>query len=288
MDLPEAGKEPKALYNTASPEYIDTVGLPLISGRFINAEDTAASQDIAVINQYLAKKIWPGQDPLGRQLHLLGTAEKMVTIVGVVGDAKQYQLSDDPVPQVYVPSAQDAFIFATLVVHTNVEPMSLSKTVKEAVWSIDRDQPVWKIRTMESLLQRDVSTQKLIMTLMGAFAFGGLLLTVMGTYGLISYSVNQRTREIGLRMALGAKPGDVVNMVMSQTARLTGIGIAIGIVAAFGTGRLIQSMLFGIKSSDLASLVISAAAMGAAGYLASFLPARRAARVDPMVALRHE
>jgi putative ABC transport system permease protein len=285
--LPEKGEEPKALLNTATPGYFETIGIPLLKGRDFNEQDSSKTTPVVIINKTMAKQYWPDEDPIGKQVQILAV-KITATIIGVVGDAKQFGLSEELSPQVYASYNQNPGIFATIVVRTAVEPMSLSEAVKKAVWSVDKDQPMWKIRTVEYLLERNVASDRFVMTLMAAFAFLALLLTAIGIYGVLSYSVSQRTQEIGIRMALGALQKDVLRMILGQAAKLTLIGLVIGIVGAFGLTRLMSSLLYGVSPTDPIVFAGIAILLFAVAMLACYLPARRATRVDPMIALRYE
>jgi putative ABC transport system permease protein len=285
--LPAKGEEPVALLNSATPGYFDTIGIPLLKGRGFNDQDTAKTTPVVLINQTMARQFWPNDDPIGKQIQFQGV-NITATIIGIVGDARQYILSEDLRPQIYGSFSQNPDIFATIVARTNVEPMSLAEVVKKAVWSVDKDQPMWKIRTVEYLLQRNVASDRFVVLLMTAFAILALLLTSLGIYGVLSYSVAQRTQEIGIRMALGALHRDVLRLVLGQAAVLTLIGLAIGIIGAFALTRLMSSLLFGVSPTDPFVFAGIAVLLFAVAMLACYLPARRATRVDPMVALRYE
>ncbi|HEV2915205.1 MAG TPA: ABC transporter permease [Pyrinomonadaceae bacterium] len=284
---PEQGKEPKALVNRAGDRYFETIGIPLIKGRTFTEQDRADAPPVVIINQSMAQTYWPGEDPIGKQIHL-PEAKTTASIIGVVGDAKQFELGEQQRPQIYSYFAQNPNIFATLVVRTQVEPMSLANSVRAALWSVDKDQPVWKIRTVESLLERNVASPRFMMSLMTAFAGLALLLTAIGLYGVISYSVSQRTQEIGIRMALGAQARDVLRMIVRQGMRLALIGVLIGMAASFIVTRVLSSLLYGVTATDPLTFIAAALVLGCVALLACLIPAHRATRVDPMVALRYE
>jgi predicted permease len=284
---PPRGQEPKALENAIDPNYLSTVGLPLIRGRNFNEHDTAEAPPVILVNRTMAETLWPGEDPLGKRLEfpdVKGTA----TVVGVVGDAKQYDIAEQQRPQVYTPYAQNPHIFATLVVRSRVEPLSLTESVKKAVWSVDPEQPVWRIRTLEATLAQNVANRRFVLSLMACFAVLAVLLTALGLYGVISYSVAQRTHEIGVRMALGAQRGDVLRMVLRQGMLLTALGVVCGLGAALALTRLMAGLLYGVSAADPLTYAGVALLLGAVALVSCLLPARRATKVDPMVALRYE
>ncbi len=292
----ERGQEPSALTNLVTPEYFLTIGIPLLRGRTFTEHDDSSSPAVVVINQSMAQKYWPNEDPIGRLIRFpnpqlaagMGGGPKEATVIGIVGDTKQYALRDDRGFQIYFSYAQTTGVFGTLLLHTAVDPMSLSNAVREAVWSIDKDQPVWKIRTMEFLIDRDLATDRALMFLMAGFSILALVLTGLGTYGVISYSVTQRVREMGVRIALGARPLDVVALVVRQGLVMALLGSALGLAGAFAATGIIRKMLFGVNPTDPAVFAAMLGLLIACAGVASWLPARRAAKVDPMVALRFE
>jgi putative ABC transport system permease protein len=239
----------------------------------------------------MARKYWPGEDPVGKRITpgKPESPEDWLTIIGVVKDVRQFDLAADAKPQMYL-SYEQAGFFAPrdMVVSTNVDPLSMAATVRQTVWEIDKDQPVSKIRTMDAILSESVARQRFSMLLLGIFATLALLLAAVGIYGVMSYSVAQRTREIGLRMALGAQRSDVLKLVVGPGLKLVLIGVAIGLVAAFILTRMMTSLLFGISASDPTTFIAISLVLISVAVLASYIPARRATKVDPMIALRYE
>lgn len=290
--VPEKGKEPTAFTNLITPEYFRTVGIPILRGRGFNDHDDAAAPKVAVISRALAQQYFRGQDPLGRTLQLIDSDPtvngQVLTIVGVVGNAKQISLRDEDEAEMYFPYTQKPAIFGTLVLRTAVDPMSLASAVRQTVWSLDKDQPVWKIRTLQYLAQRDVEDDHLLMVLMTGFGLLAMLLSALGTYGVLSNAVGQRRQEIGIRIALGADLVKVRNLVIRQGMKMVLAGIAIGGLAAVAVSRVIASVLYGISALDAGAYAAGFAVMLAVAFLASYLPARSATRVDPAVVLRCE
>ena len=290
--VPEKGKEPVALQNTISSGYFSTAGIPLLSGRDFSDADTATSPPVAIVSKVFANRYLRGRDAIGRTIQLVATDPRYngrrLLIVGVVGNAKQQSLRDTDEAEIYAPSSQDPGIFGTLVVRTAIEPMSLAEPVRKAVWSLDKDQPVWKVRTLQFLVRRDVESDRFVMLLMIGFGVLALGLSALGTYGVLSNAVNQRQQEIGIRMALGAQPSSLRRLVMARGLKLTLIGGALGLAAAAIGSRLLSGVLYGISTLDLPAYGFGWASMTAIALLASYLPARVATRVDPIKALRCE
>ncbi len=284
---PEPGKEPRAQMNRAHPETFRTMGIPLLRGRNVTEQDTPQTPNVILINQHMARQYWGSEDPLGKQIKFLPGGE-VATIVGVVGDIKQYSLEDPTIAQIWTAYAQNPHIFATLAVRTSGDAMSMANAVRSAVWSVDKDQPVWKVRTMEMLLDRALGQRRFVLQLLGAYSAVALLLAAIGIYGVIAYSFSQRTHEIGIRLALGAQARDVLGLVLRQGLRLTLIGLAAGLIAAFALTRWMETLLFDVKATDPLTYAGVGALLTVVALVACWLPARRASRVDPMVALRYE
>jgi putative ABC transport system permease protein len=286
-DLPAQGAEPQVMFNTATPNYFETIGIPFMQGRLFNDQDQTNTPAVFIINQTMARKFWPDEDPVGKQIKL-PEDDRTGTIIGIVGDAKHYQLEEESTPQMYGAYSQNPGIFATVVMRTKVEPMSLAETVRQAVWKVDPDQPMWKIRTVEFLVNRSVADRQFLMALMGIFAILALVLTMVGLYGVITYLVNQRTQEIGVRMALGAQVRDIMRMVLKQGMTLVFTGVALGLVASWLLTRLISRLLYQVSTTDPQTFAGVAFLLIVVALLACYLPARRATKVDPLVALRYE
>lgn len=284
---PAKGMEPEVMFNSATSNYFETMGIPFIKGRLFGNEDQPNTPPVVIINQTMAQRFWPNQDPLGKQVKSAQDGTTL-TVVGVVGDAKHYWLEEAARPQMYGPYTQQPGYFATVVIRTTVEPLSLSEPVRQALWKVDADQPMWKIRTVEFLVNRSVADRKFLLALMGIFASLALVLTMIGLYGVISYLVNQRTQEIGIRMALGAQVHDIMRMVLKQGMILVLTGVALGLAAAWLSTRLMSRLLYQVSATDPLTFAVIAFLLILVALLACYLPARRATKVDPLVALRYE
>jgi putative ABC transport system permease protein len=286
-EIPPKGQEPRVMYNFAMPNYFETIGIPFIRGRLFGNQDQLNMPTVFLINQTMARRFWPNEDPIGKQVRL-AEDNTTGTIIGIVGDAKHYLLEETQQPQMYSSYNQSPGLFATVVARTAVEPLSLAEAVRQAVWKVDSDQPMWKLRTQEFLLDRAVADKRFLMVLMSIFAALALVLTVIGLYGVMSYAVSQRTQEIGIRMALGAGARNIQAMVLRQGMKLVLFGVALGLAAAWLSTRLMAKLLFGVSATDAPTFVTISLLLLVVALLACYLPARRATRVDPMIALRCE
>jgi putative ABC transport system permease protein len=239
-----------------------------------------------------ARRFFPNEDPIGKRFTFghpsAKNAPKWCTIVGVVGDTKLYGLANPARLEVYVPLRQHPASEMTLLVKSGADPATLTSAIREAVQSIDKDQPLFAISTMKELVSNSVATRRMTLVLLGLFSGLALVLGAIGIYGVISYSVAQRTHEIGIRMALGAPRRDVFRLVVGQGLKLAGIGITIGVVAAFGLARLMSSLLYGISVTDFETFAGVSILLAFVAFVACYIPARRAMRVDPIIALRYE
>ena len=289
--LAPTDRTPDAEVRIISPEYFRTLQIPLWSGRILTDRDTNDVPDAVVINETLARKYFPGEDPLGKRI-TFGNPQapdvEWFSIVGVVGDVRGTRLSDEPYAQLYTSYRQTPRRSFSLILRTAGEPTAMLNTVREKIWALDRQQPLYNVRTVDQVLAQAVARPRFNMLLISILAGVALVLASVGIYGVISYSVTQRTHELGVRMALGATAGDVLKLVIGQGMLLAGIGLGIGLVAAFAVTRIMASLLFGVSASDPLTYLGLAVLLGAIAFLACYIPARRATKVNPVTALRAE
>jgi predicted permease len=272
-----------------SENYFRAMGIPLLRGRTFQEQDTPSKPLVAVINQALARTYFPGEDPIGKRI--LWGYRTPFTIVGVAGDARVSALDASVAPMIYMSAFQvesGASRHAVFVVRTAGNPATLASSARRAIWSVDKDLPVFGVTTMDDVLAASVAQRRFSMSLLGAFALLALLMAALGLYGVLSYAVTQRTREMGLRLALGASARDLMRLVVGQGIRVALAGVGLGLAASFAATRLLSGMLFGVSALDPLTFAVVAAVLLGTALLASYVPARRATRVDPMVALRYE
>ncbi|MBV9303918.1 MAG: ABC transporter permease [Acidobacteriaceae bacterium] len=289
--------DPRVTYDAnnrvITPGYFETMQTPLIRGRFFDDRDGERTQPVAIINEVMAKKFWGNQDPIGRRFKRGDPQDQgpWVRIVGVVHDVRQMGLDSPPRQEMYFPywQSRDNWMWLSgLVVRTSGDPMRLAGAVRNAVWSIDRDQPVDNVMTLDDLLDQEVTDRRLQMLLLSALAALALILACVGIYGVLAYLVRQRTQEIGVRIALGANSSDIFQSVAGHGMKLAGMGIAAGLLASLALSRALQSFLYGVKAMDPSIYCGVIALFSTVALIACYIPAHRAAKVDAMVALRYE
>jgi putative ABC transport system permease protein len=289
---PQPGQD--ANTRQVSAGYMETMNINLRQGRFFDDHDDAQSQPVTIINETMARQYWPGESALGKRFKVGSIDDQVpwITIVGIVGDIKEMGLEAPPKAEMFFPYQQLPRVLwnmpRDLTVRTTGDPLSLVAAVRQAVWSVDPAQPVSNVRTMEDILSGEVTQRRITMTLLAAFAGLALLLASLGIYGVLSYAVAQRTQEIGIRMALGANRLEVLRLVMGDGLRLAGAGVAIGLGVSLALTQLMTRLLFGVTASDPRTLAGVTLLLLTVALVACYVPARRAARVDPMVALRNE
>jgi len=277
-------------YLVVSPDYFSTLGVNLVRGRFFTEADLHGGPPVAVISESMARHFWPNEDPIGKRMTIGkcsdSAANSSCEVIGVVGDVKEHELSQAARPTAYVPYEHDPWPFFSLVVRTRMEPASVTSELTAAVHAVDKNLPVYRVQTMQEVVARSLSPRRLRMFLLGGFAALALILACVGIYGVMAYSVVQREHEIGIRMAMGAKKQDVLKLITRQALMLALSGVGCGIVLSIGAGRLLSSVLYGVGVSDPVTLLGASLLLISVALGASLAPALRAARVDPMVALR--
>jgi putative ABC transport system permease protein len=263
------------------------MGIPLKQGRDFGDNDRDGLPSVAIVNETFARRYFPNEICLGRRVGSWVHKKDWLTIVGIVGDTR-HRVEKEPDPQIYLPYLQDGQPYMTLLIRTAGDPRLWEAAVRRQIASVDKDQPPHDFATLEQLEAASHTSRRVNLLLLSAFAGLGLILASVGVYGVVSYSVSQRTHEIGVRTALGASPGAVFKLVVGQGLRPALIGTGIGLGASLGVTRFLQAMLYGVKPADLATFLVAALLWVAIALLACYIPARRATKVDPVVALRYE
>jgi putative ABC transport system permease protein len=274
-------------------DYFKTMGIPVVQGRPFEPTDTASSGQVVVLNESAVRRFFPGQDPLGQRITVgMGRPPERPKaggeVVGIVGDVKDRGLAEENPPEIYLPNTQIPVYSMDVVLRTAVSPLTLARAAEAAVHEIDPELPVARMQTLQQVVARSLSEPRFYMLLLAVFAGTALLLAALGIFGVMSYAVAQRSREIGIRVALGAPRGDLLRMVLGQAVVLAVTGVAVGFVGAVALSRTMASLLFNLSSTDPLTLSGVGAILTAVALLASYLPARQAAGVDPVVALRGE
>ena len=286
---PAPGEENIGRYRVNTPDYFQAMGIRLSKGRSFTDQDKAGALPVVIVNETLARKHWPSEDPIGKRLRLEGPLERSpwMQVVGVIEDVK-HDLNVAVTPEFYLPHAQDPWNAMILVAKTKVDPASLAAGLRQQVWAIDKDQPVFDVRTMEEVRSISIAMYSFSSVMLAIFAGVALLLASVGIYGVMAFAVTQRTQEIGIRMALGARALDVLKMVVTHGMKLALLGIVIGLAGSFALTRFMKGLLFGVEPTDLLTFSLVSLFLLAAALVACYLPARRATKVDPLVALRYE
>jgi putative ABC transport system permease protein len=290
-ESPHAGPEGDAqfaLLSGVSPSYFRAMGIPLLAGRLFTNADGEGAPKVAIVSESLARAYWPGEIPLGKHLSFPGQVPDWREIVGVVGDTRHASLAAQPSEDLYFPLRQNASYACFLIIRTEGTPALIAAEVRRTVAEVDRNEPLADFLTMEQHISNSMAGPRFRTVLLGIFAFLALTLAVVGLYGVMSYTVSQRTREIGIRVAMGARREDVLRLVVGQGFRLTLVGVGMGIAGALALSRFLSSLLYGVRPVDPFTFVAASLALTVAALLASYIPARRATKVDPMVALRYE
>ena len=272
-------------------DYFRAMGIPLLKGRSFNETDTEKSEPVVMVSANFAEMFWPGEDPIGKQIHPGFRSKPTCRVAGVVANVHQRGLSEDAPLAIYMPYSQGPVFLlsaAAFVVRTETDPRTLANTFRRETQELDKELPLFDIRTMDQLVSKSVSEPRFNMVLLVVFGGLALVLASIGIYGVMSYTVVERTREIGIRMAMGAQPEDVLKLILTQGAALIACGLAVGLVAAYALTRLVSSFLFQVEANDSATFVGISLLLGTVALIACFIPARRATKVDPMILLRYE
>jgi putative ABC transport system permease protein len=275
-------------YQRVTADYFRVMEIPLIAGRYFTEGDRAGTANVMLLNQTLARQLFPNENPVGKRIVLDMKKSTPFEVIGVVGDVRTAGLDESAFEEFYLHSLQYPPDFASFAVKTTVPPASLADAARKAMLEVDRDQPLYRVKTMEEVLADSVADRRFSMLILTSFAATALLLSTLGVYGVVSYTVAQRTQEIGIRVALGAQSHHVLRMVIGQGMKLVMFGIAIGLVAAFALTRLMRALLFGVSATDPLTFTVIALLLSAVALLACWIPARRATKVDPLISLRSE
>jgi putative ABC transport system permease protein len=286
---PKPGQENVGRYRVCTPDYFQTMGISILKGRGFNDQDKAGSLPVVIVNETLARKYWPAGDALGKRIRFYGPLDKApwMQIVGIVQDVK-HELNSPVTPEYYLPHPQDSWNAMVLVARTSVDPGSLAAPIRQQVSAIDRDLPVFDVKTMQEVRALSIAVYSIGSVTMTIFAIVALLLAAVGIYGVMAFAVSQRTQEIGIRMALGARALDVLKLVLRNGMFLAAIGAVIGLAGAFAITRFMSSLLFGVSPTDIWTFALVTMGLLLVALFACFIPARRATKVDPMIALRYE
>jgi len=283
------GSEPSANYRMITSRYFETLSIPVRRGRAFTPQDSASGQHVAIVDEAFVKKHFPEEDPIGQGIHIGNGVDGYFDVIGVVGSAHYGGLDANADPTMYVPMAQDDFSTMWILAHVKAgDPAQLAATARQAVRDLDSGLPAYSITPLATVVSDSVAQRRFSMLLLVLFAAVALFLAAVGLYGVVAYTVSQRTREIGLRMAIGAEPGHVLSMIIGGGMKLVLIGVAIGVAGALAFSRFVQTLLFNVTPSDPTSYVLTAALLIVVAAIACYVPARRAMRVDPLVALRDE
>jgi len=289
LPAPPPSQRPTALLRSVTPAYFRAMGIPLLSGRFFTASDDRQAPSVIIVNQTLARRFWPASSAIGGRVVMDFLAKPRVAeVVGVVGDVRPDRVQNPDWPTIYSAYAQYPVPSVRFVVRTALAPLTLASAVQREVHNLDPDQPVAEVRTMDDIVSQAVSGARFSTGLLAAFAVIAFVLAAVGIYGVISYDVSARINEIGIRMALGAQPSDLLRLVLGQGARMAAYGIAAGLVLSFGLTRLMSTMLFGVNPTDAYTFAVISILLGAVALVASYLPSRRVMALNPVAALRHD
>jgi putative ABC transport system permease protein len=285
-------KWPMVNYRAVTPNYFRAMSIPVIQGRTYTDRDTVNSPLMMIINQQTAREIFPDENPVGKRITFGNTDQNRqpvwFEIIGVVGNVRSIELREEPESEIYFSTLQDSWPAMSLVVRSSVEPETLSGSIRQVVNEVDKSVPVSQVKTMDHVVSESITQPRFNLFLLGLFSTVAMLLSAAGIYGVTAYTVSQRTHELGIRLALGAQVGDVLKMILGQGMAVIGVGLLLGLVAAFGLMRLLRSLLFGVGENDPLTFAAITLVLLIVALIACYIPARRATKVDPLVALRAE
>ncbi|MGH9855571.1 MAG: FtsX-like permease family protein, partial [Blastocatellia bacterium] len=288
---PPPGASPRQEWRRVSPDYFRALSIPLVRGRGFTENDNATAPSVVVINQALARKYWPNEDPVGRRIRIHARAYDWSEIIGVVGDVREVGLDKPAKPMLFAPYHRAPRPVMGLFVQTTEPPDRMDRmlaAIRRAVWSVPPTQPIFNVQTLERIVADSMSVQRLTLDISMALAALATLLTAVGIYSVISYATAQRTREIGVRLALGAQPRDVIRLIVRQGLRPAAVGVGCGLAGALGLTRLLKGQLYGVSATDPLTFAVVALLLAGVALLACYVPARRATRTSPLAALRHD
>jgi putative ABC transport system permease protein len=285
---PPAGTDVEGQWNVISPDYFKTAGIRLLRGRDFDERDNAGGNQVIIVNETFARRAFPNEDPLGKRIRSWRDENKLREIVGVVADVRYFGRDDELRGLIYVPHTQNSWRAMALNVRTQGDPAAMINTIRNQIKAVDKDLAVANLQTMTSVLNRSIAPRRASMLMLAVFALIAVVLAAVGIYGVLAYAVSQRVHEIGIRMALGARVVDVLRLVIKEGMLLVLIGVAVGLTASFALTRWLASLLYGVSATDPLTFAVVASLLVLIALLACYLPARRATKTDPLIALRYE
>jgi putative ABC transport system permease protein len=285
---PSGPEDPSVERFSVTPDYFSVMRIPLRRGRLFTAADRAGAEQVMLIGEQTARTVFPNQDPIGQRVSIGGDTGPWRTIVGIVGDVRHQALASQPTMQMYMPQAQLTDSFLTVVIRSGVEPTALTATARQTIWSIASDVPIYQVASLSELVGKSVAPRRFVMILLEVFGVVALLMTAIGVYGVISYAVSERTREIGIRSALGASSRDIVRLIVGGGMPVVAAGLAIGVLVSLGATQYLDASLYNVGARDPLTFVVVTIVLVTVALAAQAVPIARAMRIEPTVALRQE
>ena len=283
-----AGEQPSAYYSVATPDYFKVMKIPLKSGRFFSRMDRPGTAPVALINESLSRRFFSDDNPIGKKITVNFDEPYTMEIVGVVGDSRHDGLDSNPRSEIFVPHSQDSFGSMAFVVRTSSDPQKMLSSIKREIWNVDKYQTFAKVVPMTQLVSDSIGDRRFNLALLASFAISALILASIGIYGLLSFTISQRSREIGIRLALGARSNDILRMVVQEGMVFVISGIGLGIAGSLLLTRFLQDLLFHVSATDPIVFALVSVVLSVVALCACYIPAKRASKVDPMIALRYE